>query len=144
MLEEKIGELIEVIAANTKALQDAYGTTHVSRETKEVSDEVVKEPAKTAKKKTSKKKTAKKTEQAQPQAEEPSETVAVVQTTEAAPVMDAGKVQTHLRAIASQLKDTSKLFALIQSHGGQQFSDLEPAVYPKLIEDAEQLVADGQ
>jgi hypothetical protein len=58
-------------------------------------------------------------------------------------VMDAAAVQTHLRGIASQLTDTSKLFALIQKHGGQQFSDLDSSVYEALIADAEQLVVDG-
>lgn len=139
MLEEKIGELIKVIAANTAALEMAYGTTHkeVSRET---SSDVVEEPVK----KPAKKKAKKKTKKVEPQTEPTQESEAPVQAAETAPVMDAGKVQTHLRAIASQLKDTSLLFALIQEKGGQQFSDLDASVYPALIEAAEQLVADGK
>jgi len=57
---------------------------------------------------------------------------------------DPAKVQTHLRAIASQLTDTSKLFDLIKKHGGMQFSDLEPECYDALIAEAEALVEAGE
>lgn len=58
-------------------------------------------------------------------------------------VLTADGVQKHLRAVASQLTDTSKLFGLIQKHGGQQFSDLDPSVYSELVAEADALVEAG-
>jgi hypothetical protein len=135
MLEEDIGNLIVALERNTEVLQklhdlkvgDVPTIGELEQEMydkQEVGEE--KPPIKAAKKKASKK-SAKKTKPAE----------------ETPVVMDAAAVQTHLRGIASQLTDTSKLFALIQKHGGQQFSDLDSSVYEALIADAEQLVVDG-
>ena len=129
MLEEKIEALTVAMNANTAALDRAYGTSHTETKRGPTDDKVAEKPTTANKKKTSKKKTAKKTAAVEPAVPESP--------------LTADKVQTHLRGIASQLTDTSKLFALIQQHGGQQFSDLDPSVYAALIADAEQLVADG-
>ena len=124
MLEDLIRELIGAVRANTAALLEP-----------DLSEKNAKPVAKVSKKKTAKKTAAK----VEPAAAATAQTEVV----DPAQPLDAAKVQTHLRGIASQLTDTSKLFALIQKHGGQQFSDLDPSVYEQLIADAEQLVADG-
>ncbi len=131
MLEEKIAELITVIAANTDALNKAYGTTHVSRETQEVESDA---PAtQKAKKKTAKKKTAKKSEPAIEEVESIVESVTP---------MDPSKVRTHLQGIMSQLKDASSMSKVIENLGASRLSDLDASQYPQLIKDAEQLLAD--
>ena len=132
MLEDLIKQLITAINANTKAVNQFTTDSEV------LDDDVAATPVKQSKKKTSKKKTAKKTAAAVG-----GNTTQTTEVVDPAQPLDATKVQTHLRGIASQLTDTSKLFALIQQHGGQQFSDLDPSVYAALIADAEQLVADG-
>jgi len=58
-------------------------------------------------------------------------------------VMPFDKVQAQLRGIAAQLTDTSLLFALIQKHGGTQLNDLDPSVFPQLIQEAEALLTDN-
>jgi len=145
MLEEKIAELIEVIAANTKALQDAYGTTHVTNTKQEVphgtSSVETDPPKKTAKKKSSKKKAAKK--QVEPVTEQSVESEQPASEPEL-PTMDVEKVRSHLQAINAQLNTEGALRDLIVKHGAQKFSDLDPSVYPALVEDAEQLVRDGK
>lgn len=150
MLEEKIDELIIALNENTAALlcppiviegnalkpsiDDRIA--NIGKMEQEMDDDATAEtPKKVAKKKAAKKK-AKKVEPATAQQSETTETLAQTP-------LDATKVQAHIRGIASQLTDTSKLFALIQKHGAQQFSDLDPACYPALIADAEQLVVDG-
>ena len=139
MLEEDIGNLTIALERNTLVLQKLHDLkvgdvptidvmkANIGKMEQEMGGaEGDETPKKVVKKKASKKK-AKKVEPTAGQ-ESP---------------LDAAKVQTHLRGIASQLTDTSKLFALIQKHGGQQFSDLDPSVYAELIADAEQLVVDG-
>lgn len=82
-----------------------------------------------SKKKVSKKKAAKK--KPEPEAEVVEE------------VMPFDKVQAQLRGIAAKLTDTSLLFALIQKHGGTQLNDLDPSVFPQLIQEAEALLIDS-
>ena len=50
--------------------------------------------------------------------------------------------QERLRGIASVMTDTSALFALIQKHGGNQLSELDPSCYHDLIRDAEAALAE--
>jgi len=101
--------------------------------------------APTSKKKAGKKKTAKTKAKAEPKAEldptyvDPALTEKVVEEE----TLSAEHVQAHLRGIASQITDTSQLFALIQKHGGTQFSDLDPSVYAVLIEEAEALLPES-
>ena len=150
MIEEAINKLAAAIEDNTAALREQGAAVANLMDA-----EQPKKPAKRATKKKEPKVDAKpetvvdspvdKTEA------EPAATASVASTEEKAEASqeslvnaDPAKVQTHLRAIASQLTDTNKLFALIQKHGGQQFSDLKPECYDDLIAEAEALVKAGE
>lgn len=156
MLEEKIDELVLALADNTNILQKLHDLkagdmpaidnmkANIAAMEEGMDDAEVEQPVKKSKKKSSKKKTAKKTAAVEQTDGSAATANSEVKTPEVVdPPLAADKVQQHLRGIASKLTDTSKLFALIQKHGAQQFSDLDPSVYPQLIADAEQLVEDG-
>ena len=101
-------------------------------EPNKIVEEVVPEKeiaAPVSKKKVSKKKAAKK--KPEPETEDGEE------------AMPFDKVQAQLRGIAAKLTDTSLLFALIQKHGGTQLNDLDPSVFPQLIQEAEALLIDS-
>ena len=122
---------IQNLADAINNLADVNRPMNVSIEIPEKkTDEPEKETsAPVSKKKVSKKKAAKK--KPEPEAEVVEE------------VMPFDKVQAQLRGIAAKLTDTSLLFALIQKHGGTQLNDLDPSVFPQLIQEAEALLIDS-
>ncbi len=145
MLEKNLERLAAAIEDNTAAIReqgallaaltgDAVPKKAASKKTagkKEPAKDAksTKDPAADAGEKPSVEATEKKTEAA---AQEP------------AAELKSDDVQSHLRAIASQLTDTSKLFDIIKKHGGDQFSDLEPSCYADLVKEADELLASEQ
>jgi len=140
-LEESINKLAIAMTANTAALSaQSEAVNNMMSATPAVKEE---KPVKDKKAAVKEKVASKKTAAAKKVGPVKTEGAALTGEIESETALDADGVQSHLRAVASQLEDTSKLFALIQKHGGQQFSDLDPSVYAILVQEADALVEAG-